>query len=170
MLLLPLLYLFASLGLAVPVVEPVVEENEADWECLTCTNVMDQVLGDLINIIANGGVVGGCSDLCSYLNESLAQEGCNILCDIVGIEEFTQLLQSADPDPIWICVELSLCPYNDNAAGKVDTVTATPSTATQGSNISLSCTFQVSVVFLYLTRLDYQHHWSWTVYVSYCSS
>jgi hypothetical protein len=59
-------------------------------------------------------VLGGCSDLCSYLPTQLEATVCNLLCDVVGIEAFIDLVTDADPDPIWLCEEVDVCPISDN--------------------------------------------------------
>lgn len=46
--------------------------------------------------ISEGGVVGGCADLCSALASKTSPAigtVCNILCDIAGIEEFIRIVQ-----------------------------------------------------------------------------
>jgi len=60
-----------------------------ETECKICIDFMDEALQNLIEIIANGGIIGGCADLCSMAlaNKSEILEGvCNILCDIAGID------------------------------------------------------------------------------------
>ena len=47
--------------------------------------------------IVESGVVGSCGALCSLLEQKTGSQAlgavCNILCDIVGIEEFIKLVQ-----------------------------------------------------------------------------
>ena len=44
----------------------------------------------------DAGVVGGCSELCSILandvNSKVAGEVCDILCSIVGVKEFINII------------------------------------------------------------------------------
>jgi len=45
---------------------------------------------------AEGGVIGGCADLCNALASKTSPAigtVCNILCDIVGVEEFIKIIQ-----------------------------------------------------------------------------
>ena len=36
--------------------------------CPLCINLLDQTINQLVNIILNAGVIGGCGDLCNYLS------------------------------------------------------------------------------------------------------
>jgi len=80
-------------------------------ECDICINFMDQFLNALLNLILNGGIVGGCSALCAAIPgaNSLEQAVCNLLCDGVGIDEFINLIDWADLDPVWMCEEIYAC-------------------------------------------------------------
>jgi len=105
---------------------------------------MVQSINELLNIIANVGVLGGCSDLCSYLPTQLEAVVCNFVCDIVGIEAFVDLVTDADPDPIWICEMVDICPINDNAAAKIVSLTITPLSGPQGTNFNVSAIYVVT--------------------------
>jgi len=37
--------------------------------CPLCVNLLDQTINQLANIIINAGVLGGCSDVCGYLEK-----------------------------------------------------------------------------------------------------
>jgi hypothetical protein len=56
----------------------------------------------LLNIIVQQGIQGDCSTYCGYLPLQTEAQICTILCEIVGIEAFIQLLTDADPDRKWI--------------------------------------------------------------------
>ncbi len=48
------------------------------------------LLDDLVNELANGGVIGGCLDICSALNKSkILEGGCDALCLYVGMHSLT---------------------------------------------------------------------------------
>jgi len=98
----------------------------------------------LIQIIANTGIGGGCSVVCGELPESWMQQVCFILCEIEGIEYFSELLQDVDPDPIWICMELDACPSVKNATGVIKKMLVTPTAAPQMSTFSISFTYQIT--------------------------
>uniref|UniRef100_A0A6B2LHD7 Saposin B-type domain-containing protein n=1 Tax=Arcella intermedia TaxID=1963864 RepID=A0A6B2LHD7_9EUKA len=108
--------------------------------CSLCVSFMDQAIGQLLDIIANGGVIGGCSELCSNFSDFESQI-CNLVCDAVGIEAFITLVEDADPDPIWICEETEICPINDYAAGTFKGASVTPVKGSQGTTFTISATF-----------------------------
>merc|ERR1712113_232370 len=113
--------------------------------CPLCVNFMDEFIEQLINIIANGGVIGGCADLCGKLKGGKTEKAvCDILCDIVGIKEFIKLIDEVDPDPIWICEQLGSCDYRDNASASVQSVVVSPNQGPQGSTFVVKGTYSVS--------------------------
>merc|ERR1712232_83503 len=114
---------------------------EAEW-CNVCVSFMDQAIGELLNIIANGGVIGGCGDLCGQLPNQVEATVCDLLCDYVGIEAFIKLIQ-VDPDPIYICEELDACPSSDSARARGLSFTANPKSAAVGATIELTFAFQI---------------------------
>ncbi|XP_069116842.1 countin-3-like [Argopecten irradians] len=104
--------------------------------CPTCIQFMGQAIDALLNIILNGGVVGTCGALCQALGSKTSkalEEVCDVLCDLVGVEEFIKLIQKADLDPIYFCEILKTCPINDNGDAKITTFTVTPSSGPQGT-------------------------------------
>ena len=109
--------------------------------CDVCVSFVSQSLNELINIIINAGVVGGCADLCHLLPGRIESTVCDLLCDVVGIEGFIKLLQDADPDPIWICEELKTCPVNDNWGANITDLDVSPESGEQGT------TFDIDIVF-----------------------
>lgn len=54
---------------------------------------MDQTINILLNVILNGGVIGSCGKLCSYLPNQVEVTVCNLLCSYVGIKEFIKLVR-----------------------------------------------------------------------------
>jgi hypothetical protein len=111
-------------------------------ECKLCIDFSDQALNQLLNIILQGGVVGGCAGLCSALEKKTSPAlgtVCNLLCDVVGIEEFVKIIQKADLDPIYYCELIPACPVNDNGDAKFDSFDVTPKSGPQGD---FTLTFQ----------------------------
>ena len=51
----------------------------------------------MFNVVLDAGVVGGCSELCGLLEKAIPSQAldvvCNLLCDIVGIEEFIKIIE-----------------------------------------------------------------------------
>lgn len=41
----------------------------------------------------DGGVIGGCADLCAFLGNPVEAGVCDLVCDVFGIEEFIKLVQ-----------------------------------------------------------------------------
>ncbi|KAL4237229.1 hypothetical protein ACF0H5_001948 [Mactra antiquata] len=105
-------------------------------KCKLCVDFAGQALNQLLNIILQGGVVGGCSELCGILASKTSPAigtVCNLLCDIVGVEEFIKIVQKADLDPIYYCELLTACPVNDAGDAKFTKFTATPASGPQGT-------------------------------------
>ncbi|KAG2388247.1 hypothetical protein C9374_000411 [Naegleria lovaniensis] len=83
--------------------------------CDLCINLLDQTINNLVNIILNVGVIGGCGDICKYLSNlgSLTVVACNLVCDYLGVNEFINMIENADLDAIYGCQLVSLCPIRD---------------------------------------------------------
>ncbi|KAH3844335.1 hypothetical protein DPMN_086593 [Dreissena polymorpha] len=118
------------------VIRPVPEASRVGLDkCKMCIDFADQALNELLNIILQGGVIGGCADLCNALASKTSPAigtVCNLLCDIVGIEEFIKIVQNADLDPIYYCELLPLCPINDNGDAKFSVFEVNPTSGPQG--------------------------------------
>ncbi|KAK3597884.1 hypothetical protein CHS0354_029466 [Potamilus streckersoni] len=111
--------------------------------CPICIQFTDQTIDILLNIILNSGIIGSCEILCTALEEKTGSKAigavCNILCDVVGIEEFIKLIDKADLDPIYFCELLKTCPINDNGDAHVTVFNVVPKTGPQGVfNIALT--------------------------------
>jgi hypothetical protein len=50
----------------------------------------------------------------------------------------------ADPDPIWICEEVDICPINDNAAADFLAISVSPKAGPQGTNFNVTAAFKVT--------------------------
>jgi len=115
----------------------------AGLPCKLCVSFMSNAIQELIEIIANVGIVGGCSAVCSLLPTQLEQVACDLLCDVLGIEEFVKLIDAVDPDPIYICKMLKSCPINDNGNVHIDSFTITPAAGRVHSTFTFSCAYSV---------------------------
>jgi len=111
--------------------------------CKDCVEFAEQALNALLNIILQGGVVGTCSALCGNIPNQALATVCDLLCDVVGVEEFIKIIQKADLDPIYYCELLKTCAINDNGDAMFDSFTVTPSSGPQGS---FSLAFQYTSV------------------------
>jgi len=113
-----------------------------DFVCETCITFMDNAIDQLLNIIANGGIIGSCGALCSYLPAQWEQAACNLVCDAIGIEGFIQLIEDVDPDPVWICMEGELCPIADGVTGRTLSISVSPRQGPAGTTFTVSFSFQ----------------------------
>lgn len=113
--------------------------------CKLCVAFSADALNELLNLILNAGVIGGCSDLCNALEEKTGKPilgaVCDILCDVVGIQLFIDLINKADLDPIYFCQELKICPINDNADAKVVSFVSVPKRGPRGSTFTLQLVY-----------------------------
>jgi hypothetical protein len=145
-----LLCLFALVALACGATVRVSPNNkfslpkpDIDW-CSTCISFMGQAIDQILNIVANVGIGGGCADVCGYLPNRVEATVCDVLCEIVGIEAFVKLIDDVDPDPIFICEELSVCSVNMDAKAKINSVTVNPPSGQQGGTFVITILFEIT--------------------------
>jgi len=122
------------------------KKNPALDFCPTCVSFMGETLDELINIIANIVVISSCEDLCGYLQDPVEEAICNALCSSVGLDVFIGYLKDIekDPDPIYMCQELSVCPVSATAQAKLTGLFVDPPTIQQGGTIQAVGTFLVT--------------------------
>jgi hypothetical protein len=117
--------------------------------CGLCIQFSEQFINQLLNIVLNAGVVGGCSELCSLLPANKIEIGvCDLLCSIVGIEAFIKIIEKADLDPIYYCELLTACPINDYGDATITSLTVTPSNVPKGKLLLLPLTNSSSFLFI----------------------
>jgi len=104
---------------------------------------MNQAVEELVEIIANAGVLGSCSALCNQLDNSLEATVCNLLCDYVGINEFVNLLDDVDPDPVFYCQELDVCATSMSSKAKITKVVVKPPSGPAGTTFNFMVQYQV---------------------------
>merc|ERR1719399_145125 len=116
--------------------------------CNICTQFIGQGFSQLLNVILNAGVMGGCGELCStaFANSTTEAKVCNVLCDGVGIYAFVKLIDKYAQyiDPIYFCEELHTCPVVDGGAAKIDKITVTPPSGPQGTEFEIDLFFDVT--------------------------
>jgi len=112
--------------------------------CPTCFELMSDAVNDLLEEILNGGVLGSCDDLCSYLSNSIEQGVCNLVCDYVGIQAFIAAINVTDPDPIYVCQEIDLCPVVNGGAVTTNSASVDPTKGSQGTTFTIYYTFTVT--------------------------
>lgn len=120
-------------------------------ECSQCIQIGDQAINQLINIILNAGVIGGCGQLCSHLPSPNEQKACDLVCSLVGLKAFTKALNSTDLDVFYFCEELHLCaPGSDDAhvdlvSASVDPATISKKDIQPGQGVDVTGTLTVNV-------------------------
>ena len=129
-------------SLAVPVRPPGTPIKGAG-SCDACIQLMDQGINELLQVILNGGVIGGCDELCAHVPGSVLEVACNLLCDFVGIKEFIKVINHTDPDPIWYCQELHACDKVNGGAINITSFTITPESGPVGTNFTVSVMYTV---------------------------
>ncbi|XP_067942305.1 countin-3-like [Watersipora subatra] len=122
--------------------------NQKRWQgveanfCPTCVSFSEQAINELLNIILNAGVVGGCSEVCSLLADKTGSQPlgqiCSFLCDIVGVEVFSNLIQKADLDPIYFCELLNICPAMDGGDAMIATIGTSPMKGPAGTTFNVN--------------------------------
>lgn len=129
---------------ALQLVSAPVSVNRAELDlCDVCVQFTGETVDQLLNIILNVGVVGGCNELCGLLNASQAIDVvCNLLCDIVGIKEFINLIQQADLDPIYFCELLKTCQVFDEGDANITALTITPKQGPAGTDFVFKLDFE----------------------------
>jgi len=115
-------------------------------ECSTCVAFMDQYLQELLNIILGGGVVDGCEQICSKLKASIYEQAtCTILCGLIGVDGFVNLIKWADLDPIWMCDSLGLCTNStcSSTCASIESVGVIPSSTKSGNVVRFSLSYKI---------------------------
>jgi len=88
--------------------------------------------------------LGTCSGLCEQLSNNLEATICSLICDYVGITEFVNVLDDIDPDPIFYCEELDLCPVALHAKGKITSVVVQPPFGPSGTTFNIQISYQIT--------------------------
>mmetsp|Transcript_21349 Transcript_21349/g.36434 ORF Transcript_21349/g.36434 Transcript_21349/m.36434 type:complete len:248 (-) Transcript_21349:38-781(-) len=108
--------------------------------CTDCVDFFADYTGTLLKAVLEGGV-GTCGALCSYVPlPSFAKAICDIGCIGVGFYEFTQFLNTADLDPVYVCAEVDFCPKDSctGACTEIVSTHVTPSTGKLRSKFTFS--------------------------------
>jgi len=100
-------------------------------------------LDALVDAIANGGILGGCEQLCGYLPNKEEFAVCDAICSIVGVEVLIRALNVSDPDPVYVCEEIKICPWTDTAKAKITQVETIPASGPIGTTFDITMFFDV---------------------------
>jgi len=140
--------------------------------CELCIDFWNQVLSNLIQIIGDIGIGGGCSAICGELPQQWEQDVCLLLCQIEGSGYFSELVNDLDPDPIWNCMELYVCPWALGVNGSVTSVNINPINGPVGGsytitgNYKLFSTTGTGQVLIWVVAPDdfFEFGWAETIY------
>jgi len=109
-----------------------------------CVSLFSNALNELLQIVLNGGVLGSCGALCQQLPQQLEQVACDLICDYVGITEFINLIEYEDPDPIYLCQVVDLCPVVSGGAVNITQAIVRPPSGPQGTNFTITLQYTIS--------------------------
>ena len=110
--------------------------------CNLCVQFSGQAINQLLDIILNAGVVGGCTELCSLIPAGqIVDLACSLLCDYIGVKEFIKAIENADPDPIYFCELIKTCKVFDGGDANITEFTITPKKGPQGTKFQCALQF-----------------------------
>jgi len=112
--------------------------------CPQCVNFMIDAMTILIDAIGNGGILGNCNDLCGLLPRRPEFVFCDALCYYVGIEALVWALNKTDPDPVFLCEEVDVCPIAKNATGNITSASVVPQTGTIGTTFEFTMVINIT--------------------------
>src|SRR5688572_5923588 len=90
--------------------------------CRPCVVGMEQSADDLLSMLSSSSSrsqITSCSGLCGRLVSPLVKEMCIALCNVYGLETFEEKLQTHHDNPLELCIALTSCVTNPQAAGRV---------------------------------------------------
>jgi len=111
--------------------------------CPYCFDFLNEAIDELLNAILNGGVIGGCTELCALLINPILVVPCNLVCDYVGIDAFIEAINVTDPDAIYACQELSLCPIVNGGQVVINTASVSPPKGPSGTTFNFDLVYTV---------------------------
>eukprot|EP01116_Phalansterium_solitarium_P003759 TRINITY_DN14580_c0_g1_i1.p1 TRINITY_DN14580_c0_g1~~TRINITY_DN14580_c0_g1_i1.p1 ORF type:complete len:257 (+),score=103.52 TRINITY_DN14580_c0_g1_i1:140-910(+) len=112
-------------------------------DCPSCINLMIQFLDTFFDAIGNGGIIGGCEQLCGYVPLESEWAVCSAICMYVGIEEMVKFINVTDPDPVYMCEAINICPVSDTAAARINSVVVDPTTGPLGTTFYINMSFSI---------------------------
>lgn len=117
--------------------------NEVDL-CPPCVTFAEENLADLYSIVTGKIVPKNCNDLCEVMNDSLSQQVCLFLCLDSGISTFIADIKKADPDSIYFCEILNVCPVANGGLANITNTYVIPSTGSLGTSFKIQLIINVT--------------------------
>jgi len=111
--------------------------------CFYCVDFMSEAVDELLNIVLNG-VLGSCSELCGYLSNEILQVPCVLICEYVGVDEFMNVINDTDPDPIYYCQEFDMCPIVNGGQVAIIRTHVSPVSGEAGTTFNFTWTYKVT--------------------------
>lgn len=133
--------LLLALALASGSLAPVQGGNKL---CSMCIDLVGQLNNQLINIIANAGVIGSCEDVCGKLPHELEATACTLLCAAAGLDLFIKAVNWADPDPVWTCMAIDICGKTEHAAAEITKMDIHPKEGKKHTKFDVEMTWNVT--------------------------
>jgi len=112
--------------------------------CPYCYDLLAEAINEILNAILNGGVIGGCTDVCALLVDPILQVACNLVCDYVGIDAFIAAINVTDPDPIYACQVMDLCPVVNGGMVTISQATVSPKSGPSGTTFNFNLVYLVT--------------------------
>jgi len=110
--------------------------------CYYCVDFVSEAVDELLNIVLNG-VLGSCSELCGYLSNEILQVPCILICEYVGVNEFINVINDTDPDPIYYCQEFEMCPIVNGGQVAITRTHMSPISGEAGTTFNVTWTYKV---------------------------
>ena len=105
--------------------------------CKICVDLAAESQYDLSDATKNVSIANECLDICNYVevntNKIEVITACNLLCDMVGINEFRKAIIKANMDSIYFCQLLKVCGSNENGDALITSLIFKPNKVKFGS-------------------------------------
>ncbi len=105
--------------------------------CKICVDLAAESQYDLNEAAKNISLANECLNLCSYVelntNDLEAITACNLLCDMVGINQFIYAIVESKMDSIYFCQLLNTCEAKENGDALITSLIFKPNRVKLGS-------------------------------------
>ncbi|EGG25013.1 hypothetical protein DFA_03259 [Cavenderia fasciculata] len=113
--------------------------------CSSCYLSMSNSIYYLNQIIDNDNYnFYNCPDLCNLLATS-DRLACNLTCESLGFARFVSYIGQPYADPIGLCQDASICPFNVDPTGYISALYVSPAGAPAGTAFNITMNFYGSI-------------------------